>query len=67
MSCDIVDYGDLSGVYAEPDAIRPICGKVTLQLFSEKDPNKSESKELDAKSVNRIWNDFRPYLAAHAN
>jgi hypothetical protein len=50
-----------------PDAISPSCGKVTLQLFSEKDPDKSESKDLDRKSIDRVWNDFRPYLAAHGN
>ena len=50
-----------------PDAISPSCGKVTLQIFSEKDPNRAESKELDSKSVDRVWNDFRPYLAAHGN
>ncbi len=56
------------GIYSyPPDAVSPACGKVTLQLFSEKDPNKSESKVLDQKSVDRVWNDFRPYLAAHAN
>lgn len=54
------------GIYSyPPDAISPSCGKVTLQLYSEKDPNKSESKDLDQKSIDRIWNDFRPYLAAH--
>jgi len=56
------------GIYSyPPDAISPSCGKVTLQLFSEKDPNKSESKELDEKSIDRVWNDFRPYLAVHGN
>jgi hypothetical protein len=56
------------GIYSyPPDAISPSCGKVTLQLFSEKDPDKSESKDLDPKSVARVWSDFRPYLAAHGN
>ena len=55
------------GIYSyPPDAISPACGKVTLQLYSEKDPNKSESKELDRKSIDRVWDDFRPYLAIHA-
>lgn len=55
------------GIYSyPPDAISPACGKVTLQLYSEKDPNKSESKELDQKSIERVWGDFRPYLAIHA-
>jgi hypothetical protein len=56
------------GVYSyPPDAISSSCGKVTLQIYSEKDPNKSESKDLDQKSIDRVWNDFRPYLAAHGN
>lgn len=56
------------GIYSyPPDAVSPSCGKVTLQLFSEKDPGKSESKDLDTRSVARVWNDFRPYLAAHGN
>ena len=54
------------GIYTySPDAISPSCGKVTLQLYSEKSPDKSESKDLDRKSIDRVWNDFRPYLAAH--
>ena len=56
------------GIYSyPPDAISPSCGKVTLQLFSEKEPDKSESKDLDQKSIDRVWNDFQPYLAAHGN
>jgi hypothetical protein len=56
------------GIYSyPPDAITPSCGKVTLQLYSEKEPDKSESKDLDQKSIDRVWNDFRPYLAAHGD
>ena len=56
------------GIYSyPPDAISPTCGKVTLQLFSEKDPGKSESRDLDQRSIDRVWNDFRPYLAGHGN
>ncbi len=54
------------GIYSyPPDAISPSCGKVTLQIYSEKDPGKSESKTLDPKTIDRVWNDFRPYLAVH--
>ncbi len=54
------------GIYSyRPDAISPSCGKVTLQIFSEKDPDKPESRDLDQKSIERVWQDFRPYLAAH--
>ncbi len=56
------------GIYSyPPDAISPSCGKVTLQIYSEKEPDKSESKDLDQKSIDRVWNDFRPYLAIHGN
>jgi hypothetical protein len=56
------------GVYSyPPDAISPSCGRVTLQIFSEKDPGKSESRDLDQKSIDRVWNDFRPYLAARGS
>ena len=55
------------GIYSyPPDAISPSCGKVTLQLYSEKQPDKSESKDLDGKTIDRVWNDFRPYLDAHS-
>jgi hypothetical protein len=56
------------GIYSySPDAISPSCGKVTLRLYSEKNPDKPESKDLDQKSIDRVWNDFRPYLTARAN
>jgi S1-C subfamily serine protease len=55
------------GIYSyPPTAISPSCGKVTLQLYSEKEPDKPETKELDQKSVERIWADFQPYLDTHA-
>jgi len=54
------------GLYSfPPDAISPSCGKVTLQLYSEKNPDKPESKELDQKTIDRVWADFRPYLDTH--
>lgn len=56
------------GIYSyPPDAISPSCGKVTLQLYSEKEPDKSQSKDLDQKSIDRVWADFQPYLAAHGS
>ena len=56
------------GIYSyPPEAISPACGNVTLQIFSEGDPGKSESRDLDRKSIDRVWNDFQPYLAAHGH
>jgi hypothetical protein len=54
------------GLYSFPaDAISPACGRVVLELYSEKEPDKPTVKELDGKSVERVWSDFQPYLAAH--
>ena len=49
------------------DAVTPQCGKVTLQLFSTKAPDRPLEKVLDAKQVTRIWEDFEAYrqLQAH--
>ena len=54
------------GVYSyPPESVSPSCGKVRLQLFSEKEPDKAFTKELDQKSVDRIWSDFQPYMTSH--
>lgn len=55
------------GLYVYPfDAIRPECGRVTLQLFSEKNPNEPKIKELDQKTITAVFNDFGPYRTQHA-
>lgn len=46
------------------DAISRDCGSVTLQIFSEKSPDKPASKVLDAKTVERIAQDFEPLRKA---
>jgi hypothetical protein len=48
------------------DAISPQCGKVTLQIFSTKDPDHPIEKVLDEKQVTRIWQDFEPYRQAQS-
>ena len=49
-----------------PEAISPSCGGMTLQIFSEKDPNTPITKTLDAETIQRVWNDFEPYRKAHS-
>jgi S1-C subfamily serine protease len=50
------------GLYTyPPDAISPNCGGVTLEIYSEKDPNKPTVKVLSERTVDRIWTDFAPY------
>jgi S1-C subfamily serine protease len=54
------------GFYSFPaDAVGPSCGKVVLQVFSEKKPEAAIVKDLNDKTVNRIWDDFGPYRALH--
>ena len=56
------------GFYSYPaEAIQPSCGEVALELYSEKEPDKTNKKVLDAKSVDRIWSDFQPYFAQKNN
>lgn len=44
-----------------PDSISPSCGRITLELYSEKKPESAVSKEFDEKTVSKIWGDFEPY------
>lgn len=55
------------GFYSYPsDAISPACGKVVLELYSEKEPDKPIVKILDPVTVERVWSDFEPYRKLHA-
>jgi len=47
-----------------PDTMSPACGGMTLEIFSEKDPNTPLSRPIDATTVNRVWADFEPYRQA---
>jgi S1-C subfamily serine protease len=53
------------GLYVlDPAAIGPHCGTVTLTLFSEKDPQKGDTRVVDPRIVQQVWDDFAPYRAA---
>jgi S1-C subfamily serine protease len=59
----IVTDASFTGSYVYgPEAISPSCGKVTLELYSEKDPKKAASRDLDRKTIDRVWEDFQPYV-----
>jgi S1-C subfamily serine protease len=47
-----------------PDSVAPSCGKVTLEMYSEKKPESAETKVLDEKTVTKVWEDFGPYRDA---
>jgi S1-C subfamily serine protease len=51
-----------SGFYFYPyDSIATSCGKVTLELFSEKNPDEPIVHTLDDRIVTRVEEDFKPY------
>jgi hypothetical protein len=53
------------GLYVyDPAAIGPHCGIVKLTLFSEKDPEKGDTRVIDPKVVQQIWEDFAAFRAA---
>jgi S1-C subfamily serine protease len=47
------------GLYVfDPAAIGPHCGTVKLTLFSDKDPEKGDTRVIDPKIIRQIWQDF---------
>ncbi len=52
------------GLYAfDPGALGPHCGTVKLVLYSEKEPEKGDTRVIDPKVIEQIWQDFEPYRA----
>jgi S1-C subfamily serine protease len=53
------------GLYVfDPGALGPQCGSVKLTLYSEKEPEKPETKVVDAAIVQRFWDDFKGWREA---
>ena len=52
------------GLYVfDPGALGPQCAAVKLVLYSEKEPDKGETRVVDPGVVQQIWDDFAPYRA----
>jgi hypothetical protein len=50
------------GLYVfDPDALGPQCKAVKVVLYSERDPQKQDSRVVDPHILERIWQDFAPY------
>ncbi|HET7220980.1 MAG TPA: serine protease [Vicinamibacterales bacterium] len=53
------------GLYVfDPGALGPQCGAVKLMLYSEKEPERGDTRVVDAKVIEQIWQDFAPYRGA---
>jgi hypothetical protein len=52
------------GLYVfDPQALGPQCTSVKLVLYSEKDPDKPDTRAVDPKIIERIAHDFDAYRA----
>jgi S1-C subfamily serine protease len=52
------------GLYVfDPGALGPQCGGVKLVLYSEKEPDKADTRIVDPKVLQQIWQDFARYRA----
>src|SRR5262245_25686472 len=52
------------GLYVlDPGALGPQCGSVKLTLYSEKEPDKEDSRVVEPRVLQQIWQDFAPYRA----
>jgi hypothetical protein len=52
------------GLYVfDPGALGPQCTTVKLVLYSEKEPEKGDTRPVDLKVIQQIWQDFAPYRA----
>ena len=53
------------GLYVyDPAAFPPTCGAVKFVLYSEKEPEKADTKVLTPALVEQLWKDFAPTRAA---
>jgi S1-C subfamily serine protease len=54
------------GLYVfDPDALGPQCGSVKLALYSEKEPDKADTRVVEPAVIQQIWQDFEPYRHPH--
>jgi S1-C subfamily serine protease len=50
------------GLYVfNPAAFGPHCATAKLVLYSDKEPDKGDSRTIDARVLEQIWQDFAPY------
>lgn len=55
------------GLYVfDPRALGPHCQSVRLVLYSEKEPEKPDSRAVDPRVLERLWQDFAPFRAVAA-
>jgi S1-C subfamily serine protease len=52
------------GLYAyDPGALAPSCSSVKLLLYTEKDPQKGDTRIVNPAIIQQVWEDFAPHRA----
>jgi len=52
------------GLYVfDPDALAPSCAGMKLVMYSQKQPDRADTRVIDPRMVQRIWDDFAPIRA----
>jgi hypothetical protein len=52
------------GLYAyDPGALAPSCSSVKLLLYTEKDPQKGDTRIVKPAIIQQVWEDFAPHRA----
>jgi hypothetical protein len=60
--------GIYEGLYVfDPASLGPHCSTVRLVMYSEKEPEKGDTRVVDPKVLQQIWQDFAPYRSVGAN
>jgi len=62
-----IDDTTFIGIYEYlPGAITPRCGQMSLEIYADKN-SPPTVKQLDAETIQAVWNDFEPYRKSQAN
>ena len=59
----VSERGDVvgEGLYVyDPAALGPQCGTVKLELYAEKEPGNGQTRVIDPKVIQQVWQDFAP-------
>ena len=60
--------GVREGLYVfDPQAFGPHCPSVKLVIFSEKEPDKPDTRAVDPRIIERLWDDFASYRVPPAS
>jgi hypothetical protein len=65
LEMDVSDTETIAeGLYVfDPGALSPACANARLSIYAQQAPEKADSRAIDARIVQQIWDDFAPYRA----